>query len=291
MSLTRTPSGLAAEYLLYKETVVYVEGQTDIPFYAAVLQNYNCRIKAKHGKVKCEQLATALIQGNHPYVVILDGDYEILECTRSKHRRVILLHRHSFENYLLEEEAIERFCQDRAHLEDSLEAMANRFSEVVEDTELKFKELVVLDVAHYRSKTCGEVLPEKPDRFFNKKNTQKAQKVVDFQNNEIQKQYTKAINCIDKQDIEEARILVDEFLKEHRFIDLLPGHFAFGIIGRLISNTVNRNIKPEDIKVPLSREIWNLVKTPDHNSLKRRLRYAVREAEKMPRPGKGRQTK
>ena len=288
MSLARTPSGLAAEHLLHKETVVYVEGYTDIPFYQMVLQNYNCRIKAKNGKAKCEELATALIEDELPYVVILDGDYEILEGTQSKHRRVILLHRHSFENYLLEEEAIERFCRDRAHLEDSLEEMASRFWEVVKDTELKFKELVVLDVAHYRSKTCGEVLPEQPDRFFNKENTQKA---VDFRDNEIQKQYTKVVNCIDEQDIEEASILVDEFLKEHRFIDLLPGHFAFGIIRHLIRNTVNRSIKPEDIKVPLSKEVWNLVKTPDHNSLKRRLRYAVREAEKMPRPGKGRQTK
>ena len=32
MSLSRTPSGLAAQYLFYKEKVlVYVEGHTDIP--------------------------------------------------------------------------------------------------------------------------------------------------------------------------------------------------------------------------------------------------------------------
>ena len=102
MSLARTPSGLASEYLFYKETVVYVEGYTDIPFYDTVLQNYyNYRIKAKHGKEKCKELATALVEDDLPYVVVLDGDYEILESTRSKHRRVILLHRHSLENYLL----------------------------------------------------------------------------------------------------------------------------------------------------------------------------------------------
>ena len=34
MSFSRTRSGLAAEYLFYKDQVlVYVEGHTDIPFY------------------------------------------------------------------------------------------------------------------------------------------------------------------------------------------------------------------------------------------------------------------
>ena len=47
MSFSRTLSGLAAEYLFYQEILVYVEGHTDIPFYNAILQNYNCRVKAK----------------------------------------------------------------------------------------------------------------------------------------------------------------------------------------------------------------------------------------------------
>lgn len=280
MSFSRTPSGLAAEYLFYKEILVYVEGYTDIPFYDAVLQNYNCRIKAKNGREKCEEAATVLVDGDCPYVVILDGNYEILERTRSKHRRIILLHRHSFENYLFEEELIEQFCRDRTHLEDSLEKLVIRFQEVVEDTELKFKELIVLVVAHQRSNTGYGVLPNKPDRFL------KPGKSVSFRDNEIQR-YTEAAQCINEQSIEEARTLVEKFSEGHRFIDLLPGHFAFGIMRHLIINTVNRRIRrnritsDEDIRVPLSREIWGLVKTDDHNSLKRRLRRAVREAQQM----------
>ena len=96
-----------------------------------------------------------------------------------------------------------------------------------------------------------------------------------------------AAQCIDQQSIDNAKTLVEQFLKKRRFIDLLPGHFAFGIMMRLIIHTIDRTISDEDIRVPLSREVWELVKTPDHNSLKRRLRRAVREAEKMPRPGKG----
>ena len=287
MAFSRTPSGSAAEYLFYKEILVYVEGYMDIPFYDAILQNYGCRIKARGGKEECKKSAADLVKGNYLYVVILDGDYEILERARSKHRRIILLHRYSVENYLFEEEAIEQFCRDRSHLADSLEKLVSYFQEVVEDTELKFKELIVLDVAHQRSNTGYDVLPNSPEQFL------ETQGGVDFQDSQIQDFYERAVLLIDEQSIENARVLVEKFLEKHRFIDLLPGHFAFGIMRCLIISTVNRRIRrnritsDEDIRVPLSRMVWGLVKTPDHNSLKTRLCRAVLEAQKMPRPGKG----
>ena len=141
ISFSRTPPGLSAEHLFYSEILVYVEGYTDIPFYNEVLQNYRCRIKSKNGKPECEKFATLIEQGNFPYVVVLDGDYEILEYTHSPHRRIVSLHRHSFENYLLEENPIEKFRHYRAPLEDSLDRLPSSFSEIVEDTEQKFKEL------------------------------------------------------------------------------------------------------------------------------------------------------
>ena len=275
MSFSRTDSGLAAEYLFYEEILVYVEGPTDVIFYQTILQNYGCRIKPKNGREECKKLANILVESNRPYVVILDGDYEILERTRSNHRRVIFLHRHSFENYLFEETLVEQFCRERVHLEDSLEELpGSKFREVVEDTELKFKELIVLDVAHQRSNTGHNVLPNKPGRFL------KPRKSVNFRDNEIE-QYVQAAQCIDQQSIDNAKTLVERFLRKRRFIDLLPGHFAFGIMMRLIIHTIDRTISDEDIRVPLSKEVWGLVKTPDHNSLKRRLRRAVREAQQM----------
>ena len=107
--------------------------------------------------------------------------------------------------------------------------------------------------------------------------------VTDFQDSKIQEQCNKAVLGIDEQCIENARTLVQDFLKGHRFIDLLPGHFAFGIIRRWINHTVNvrQRILEEDIRVFLSTEVWRLVKTRDHNSLKRRLRNAVRGAEQI----------
>lgn len=216
MSFSRTPSGLAAEYLLYEEILVYVEGYTDIAFYDTVLQNYKCHIKAKNGKEECEKLATNLLEGDYPYVVILDGNYEILERTRSKHRRIILLQRHSFENYLFEKEPIEQFCWDHSHLEEGAKKTMRQIQKVVTDTELNLKELIVLDVAHQRSNTGYKVLPHSPEQFF------KTPKRLNFRDDKIQDWCEKATQCIDNQSIENARNLVEKFLRKRRFIDLLP---------------------------------------------------------------------
>ena len=209
-------------------------------------------------------------------VIILDGHYEILTRRRSQHRRLILLHRHSCENYLLEEEPIEQFRRSRAPLRDTLEKLPSSFREILEDTELKFKELLVLDVAHQRAGTGYKVLPKGADDFF-------AEKTSDFQDDKIQERCSEATLRIDERRTEEARTLVQDFLEGHRFIDLLPGHFAFSIIRRWITHTIDvrQRILEEDIRVFLSTEVWRSVNTRDHDSLKRRLRNAVREAEKI----------
>lgn len=273
MQFSRTPQGLAAEYLFYGEVLVYVEGQTDIPFYEEVLQNYNCRIEAKKGKPECEKLAAFLEQGDYPYVVVLDGDYEILTRARSRHRRIVLLHRHSFENYLFEEKLIEQLCRDHQASENRLEKLADTFRTVLEETGLKFEELIILDATHQRIKTGYDVLPEKPNRFF-------TQKGLGFLDSQIE-QYIEAAKDVNEQDIDDTTALVTQFLRQRRFIDLLPGHFAFGIMRRLIIHTIGKNLRDDEIRIYLSRVVWQLAKTRDHNSLKRRLRRAVREAEQI----------
>jgi len=139
-----------------------------------------------------------------------------------------------------------------------------------------------LDVAHQHSNTGYNVLPNKPDQFL------KRGKSVKFREDKIQQRCVEATQCIDSQSLDNAKTLVERFImRGRRFIDLLPGHFAFGIMRRLIIHTVGRGISIEDVRVPLSKEVWRLANTPDHESLKRRLRRAVREAQKMPRTGKG----
>ena len=288
MEFIRSDSGRENRDLFYfPKILVYVEGYSDIPFYEEVLQNYNYHLKARGGREECKKLVTALVEKDLPYVVVLDGDYKILERTRSQHRRVVWLHRYSFENYLFEEKPIKQFCRDHAHLEDSLEELlaSSEFTDFIQNIEIKFKDLIILDIAHQRAETGYDTLPDRPDRFF------KSQTGIDFLESQIQQWQTETANCIDNQNVDNARALVEQFSKKHRFIDLFPGHFAFGIMRRLIINTINRrhrrtpNISNDTIKIYLSREVWSLVKTRDHNSLKRRLRRAVREAEQMRKSG------
>lgn len=278
MEFIRTDSGIENRDPFYlPKILVFVEGKSDIPFYEEVLQNYNCHLKAQGGDKECEKVVLTLLEKNLPYVVILDGHYEILTRTRSKHRRVILLHRHSYENYLFEVEPIEQFCRDRARLTDSLEEVlsSRNFEEILEQIEHNFKELIVLDVAHQKAEMSYDVLPDTPYRFF------KSQTGLNFLNSQIQQCRTEAANRIDDQNIDKARTLVEQFLKKHRFVDLLPGHFAFDIIWRLICNTLHKSIQKEEIRLYLSRGVWSLVNTQDHNSLKQRLHKAVREVQQM----------
>ncbi len=273
MEFIRSDSGLEARDLFYSKVLVYVEGYSDIPFYEEVLQGYNYHLKALSGNNECEKLITSLVDKNHPYVVILDGHYEALEPIQSQHSRVVLLDRHSYENYLIEEEPIKQFCRDRARSKDSVDEplSSNKFQRVLKDTKIKFKDLLVLDVAHQRSNTGQKTFFQNPDRFFK----------IDFRDNEIQKQCAAAAKNINIESLNEAKILVEEFLKERRCIDLLPGHFAFGIIRRLISNIIGKSISNDEIRLYLSRIIWRLVKSRDHNSLKKRLLRAVQEVERI----------
>ena len=99
MGFARTTLGKIAQYHFDKYLTVWVEGPTDIPFYEQALRKLDCRVKDAGGKSECLKLAKALKEKDHPYVVVLDGDYDILERRRSWHRRVIVLNRHSVENY------------------------------------------------------------------------------------------------------------------------------------------------------------------------------------------------
>ena len=274
MSFSRTPLGLAAEYLFYPETLVYVEGHTDIPFYDAVLQNYNCRIRTYREEKGSDRLTEGIIEKNRPYVVIIDGHYEMLDRTRSQHRRIVLLHRHSYENYLFEEEPIKQLCLDRSHSKDSLEEplASGEFTDFAQDIEVKFKDLLILDVAHQRSKTGCKTFFRNSDRFFK----------ANFRDDQIQKQQAEAAKNIDIESTDEVKTLVEKFLAEQRrFIDMLPGHFMFSIMRRFISNIVGKSVPNEEIRLYLSRMVWRLVTTRDHNSLRRRLRNAVRGAERI----------
>ena len=121
----------------------------------------------------------------------------------------------------------------------------------------------------------------KPDKFFNGRG-------VDFLDSQIATCLQEAKSKIDSKDVKDTKTMVEEFLKAHRFIDLLPGHFAFGLIRRFIIHKlrqggITHNTADNHIRSPLSRSVWDLVNSNDHESLKERLRKAVQEVAQMRR--------
>ena len=124
VGFTRTPSGIVGKWHFYSMPTIWVEGPTDIYFYSPIVDDLQCRIEAFHG----HENATALIEGlrDHglPYLVVLDGDYDILSAWRSPHKRVIRLRRYSFENYLWEREPLNRACHRSAQSGDRTELRA-----------------------------------------------------------------------------------------------------------------------------------------------------------------------
>ena len=163
---SRTLSGKIAKFLFYSEPIVWVEGPTDIPFYDIILGDIPCRIEVAGGKIESRKLADALVEDELPYVVIMDGDYMILERQRSWHRRIILLHRHSSENYLFENEALLAIFRRYAGANDNFDSVSRQWTKLLEQIEDELREMLILDIAHVREATPNAAIPSSPEALF-----------------------------------------------------------------------------------------------------------------------------
>lgn len=280
MSFNRTVAGLVAKHLFYREPLVWVEGPSDIPFYEEVLSNFQCRVEAAGGREECSKLTESLIKHDFPYVVILDGDYGILERKRSPHRRVILLQRYSTENYLFEKEPAERVCRNCARLPCGEDLIGDSFEEVITYLESELRELIILDIANYRASTGRQVLPHRADALLGHR-----ERII-FDSARLAHLVATAASNLHTSEIEEARRLIDVFLSERRLIDIVRGHFLFGVLRRLIWGAVRRRsgrkptIDDNTLKILLTVAVWRGKLETDHKNLRRRLLRAVREVRK-----------
>ena len=279
MPFTRTSPGLIAKFRFYPEVIVWVEGKEDVPFYDQILRKKTCRLEVAGGKDNCLKLANAIVEHNYPYVVIIDGDYEILVKRRSIHRRVVFLRRYSIENYMFEEKSIERVCRNYSQAGDDFIFLDESFQETVTRLENELINLLILDIAHYRSNTGLDVFPSSADEIIDDP------RKITFSRDRIQKICNE--RKIEKNTIDDAQNLVVEFGKDGRIVDIVRGHFMFGIIRNLIINVVRKNLnrKPNfdnnGLLLILSNETWFLTDSPDHRSLKSRILNAIRDAQRL----------
>jgi hypothetical protein len=278
MGFTRTISGLEAKYLFYAEPLVWVEGPEDIPFYRQALGNPPYRFEALGSKDQCVALAGDIVKNNVPYVVVMDGDYGVLSRRRSPHRRVVLLHRYSAENYLFEKSALEQVCRCYAQADPSEEIIAGRFEKALQQLDEVLKDLIVLDLAHSICETGVAVLPDSIEALLVRGGG------VRLDPTRVSSSCAAASSCIDASCIAKAAAIIDEFTRTRHIKDVICGHLVFGIIRRLVFHTVrsrtgrNPNIDNDGLRVLLCAQVWELIPSPDHVSLRRRLLRAAREA-------------
>ena len=282
----RTQSGLIAEFLFYKEPLAWVEGLEDIPFYQRVLQDFIVRLKPAGGKLASQKLIEELLKNNYPYIVVQDGDYEILEAIPYVHNRVIKLNRYSAENYLCEKVAIDSICRSYVQIEDLEEGFDKEFEKVLTDLENAIFNLLVLDIAHQRCCTGQRILPDgiecllESPRTLTLSHSRIKQLCIDLRSNINDAQITEAAN------------LLTDYTRSKRVVHVLRGSLVFSIVRHFIQNAVRvkrkRNLKIDNdsLRIMLSIEVWRLTPSSDHENLKSRLRKAVldaqREREKWP---------
>lgn len=293
MNFDRTDLGKINKYLFYQDPVVWVEGPDDIPFYEHGLITDSCVFIPAGGKNECIKLASAIKKYGLPYIVVLDGHYEILRRKRTGHRWIVILGRHSIENYLFEKDLAQHVCYDyiclkigntlgkSAELDELSKGVGDDFDRLLSYIESQLSNLVVLDVANCMKKTGCDVLPDKIDPLCQSGNN------MIFLEGQIAEYCNKAKNKVSQQDIDDAESLISDFCKYKRFIDIVPGHLVYGILRRFIKNTIKRNtgksisIDDEGMMLLLTAKAWLVVKNRDHESLKRRLRKALTEVRKV----------
>lgn len=276
MNFRRTTSGQIAKYLFFRQPVLWVEGATDIVFYSKALRRVDFRIEVAGGRGECLRLAAALEEGDLPFVVVLDGDYEMLWRRRSTHRRVVWLNRYSIENYLFEELATESVCALLSG--DPNTEVVSRFRSVRLAIETDLAELVLLDVGSSLGGNFEPSFPEHADEILlgNRGVRLNAGRIA-YWVRKVADQVTEAART-------KAAEGIGGFIQDGRLVDIVRGKVVLGILRRLIWEVVQakRGRRPQidndGLRLILSQAVWESSLSVDHMRLKARLLRALSDA-------------
>ena len=258
---------------------MWLEGGTDYPMFEPLARSMNCVLRPAGGVEECRKLARAMMKAELPYIVVMDGDYEILRRQRSRHRRVVLLARHSIENYCAEPELLERVCRGYSQGEVTRGVVGAEFARLLGQLESELKELVALDIACIET---GEkvlegsilsLLVAKPPPVFDQ--------------TRIKRVVREKERCDgDGTGRKVAGELLARFLARRRFVDILQGHWVFQLIRWFMVRELKRvevkmQMDDKGLRMVFAAEMWGDAKLQDHASLRRRLRRAILEARRM----------
>ena len=277
---TRTSSGLVEKWRFYGLPTVWVEGPTDIIFFTAISRKLPCRFEAYGGRENAVALIAGLRTHDYPYVVVRDGDYEILNRTRAPHGRVLLLPRYSMENLLWEPPAVDEACRrySRCGEDRDLVSVGMQDAEMMIARDLLAA--VILDVAARRVPSGPKVLPARIDAVLRgKRGTQVDAVGVERIVGSVEKR-------IDRGAVRGARKDVERFVEQRPLVHLLKGHLVLGLLRRVFLDAARkegrkgRGIEDDVIVQVVSDAVWAHCRGGDHLRIRRNFRRKVRVAGK-----------
>ena len=282
MEFVRTPKGQGATYLFIDAPVIWVEGPSDIPFYDGILKG-SCRLQSAGGRLNCERLARDVFERDTPYVVIIDGDYDVLSRVRSEHRRVVRLSRYGMENYLAEHAVIDRVVAGYTR-EQHQAGPVPEFETLTTTADLLLPH-VAFDIAARARGLCKGGLPDGCDQFVGGQ--------ASFVPDESLLSIWRKNHCrgIPFSSLLAARRVLKSFCSKKRLIDVLPAHFVLCLLHRCLRAAIVRTtgkkksarIHESTTLASLCRVVWEMpLPSSDHKSLRRRIVVAVNELRSKP---------
>ena len=270
---------MIAQYKFYARPLVWLEGVTDYAIFAKLLQDGQCVIKTAGGVEECRALARAMVDDDLPFVVVMDGDYGILTRKRSWHRRVVVLRRHSIENYCAEADVVAAVCCGYSEGRAQEREVGRRFGEFLEEVENELAELVLLDVVSQQD--AGWLGPKSVDELL------ASRRPLEFDREKIRRTIGEIRGRVGTRCSEtSAREELKRFVARKRFVDVVRGHWVFVLIrwfmaGELSRVDVKMRLDDKALRYLFASEMWKRAKSEDHVSLRRCLGRAIREAKRM----------
>lgn len=279
-SFTRTSQGQINQFRFYSTPVVWVEGESDVPVLNSAIRDMTVRLLPAGGKINCHKLIKAMKESNHPYVVVTDGDYDILDPPQRLHRRVVMLKRHSIENYFFEKSVCERVCRIYACDHSGNEYIGKALHNIADHLQKSLQELVVHDIARHMASGTDAVFPNRIESLLKKQDAPYLDMKL------VEMRATETRSKLPKNSIKDASNRLDKYLANRRFVDVIRGHLLFGILRLLLSKCLRSKGKPRlsndnALRALLASEMWQPPASPDHKALRLRLRRAVNEVSKL----------
>jgi hypothetical protein len=273
-TFTRTRSGILSKYKFYEVPLVWVEGDDDIPLYRRITKDLDCTIQSAGGKQNCLHLIDDIIRNNSPYIVIVDGDYDILlgeyNCPN-----IIMLEKYSIENYFCNGSIVENICQDFCKINDpdvkkSTPDILSNLNNIIE----QISDLIILDIAAFISAYNKEILPLKFEKVANSNDS------LSISKDKIRAILKTHKNKISKTFVKRSEFLVSNFLLKKSALDLLKGHFLFSIIRNSIKSVAKKNKKKATLtdiylKMIMADEMIRLKPTDSHKKLIASIRKSI----------------